>query len=176
MAGGLNLYGYAGGDPINHHDPFGLTCEKIKGTTAPCELFGAIWAEASGASGGTQSSMAHVIKNRVDGGWGASYKDVIFQKNQFSFTRGTAGEARNMAAYRAAAAGEVKSAGFDEMVQRVESVYSGAEDPTLGATFYYSPRSMGGRTPSWDFSKLIHTQKIHDEFNAYTCKDGKPKC
>ena len=25
MAGGLNLYGYAGGDPINHSDPFGLT-------------------------------------------------------------------------------------------------------------------------------------------------------
>lgn len=24
LAGGLNLYGYAGGDPINYHDPFGL--------------------------------------------------------------------------------------------------------------------------------------------------------
>jgi uncharacterized protein RhaS with RHS repeats len=28
LAGGLNLYGYAGGDPINFHDPFGLDCEK----------------------------------------------------------------------------------------------------------------------------------------------------
>lgn len=24
IAGGLNLYGYAGGDPINYSDPFGL--------------------------------------------------------------------------------------------------------------------------------------------------------
>jgi uncharacterized protein RhaS with RHS repeats len=24
VAGGVNLYGYAGGDPINNHDPFGL--------------------------------------------------------------------------------------------------------------------------------------------------------
>jgi hypothetical protein len=29
IAGGLNLYGYANGDPINYSDPFGLTgCEK----------------------------------------------------------------------------------------------------------------------------------------------------
>jgi hypothetical protein len=29
LAGGLNLYGYAGGDPINRHDPFGLSdCDK----------------------------------------------------------------------------------------------------------------------------------------------------
>lgn len=25
LAGGMNLYGYADGDPINNHDPFGLT-------------------------------------------------------------------------------------------------------------------------------------------------------
>ena len=30
MAGGLNLYGYAGGDPINSSDPFGL-CPKSSG-------------------------------------------------------------------------------------------------------------------------------------------------
>jgi len=31
LAGGLNLYGYAGGDPINRHDPFGLSdCRKVK--------------------------------------------------------------------------------------------------------------------------------------------------
>ncbi len=28
MAGGFNLYGYAGGDPINHSDPFGLCPPK----------------------------------------------------------------------------------------------------------------------------------------------------
>lgn len=31
MAGGLNLYGYASGDPINNWDPFGLSdCRKVK--------------------------------------------------------------------------------------------------------------------------------------------------
>ena len=30
LAGGLNLYGYASGDPINNHDPFGLKdCRKV---------------------------------------------------------------------------------------------------------------------------------------------------
>jgi RHS repeat-associated protein len=26
IAGGLNVYGFAGGDPVNHSDPYGLTC------------------------------------------------------------------------------------------------------------------------------------------------------
>jgi len=29
IAGGLNLYGYANGDPVNFHDPFGLVCEEV---------------------------------------------------------------------------------------------------------------------------------------------------
>ncbi len=35
VAGGLNLYGYAGGDPINNSDPFGLCPEKKTGR--PCK-------------------------------------------------------------------------------------------------------------------------------------------
>lgn len=35
MAGGLNLYGYAGGDPINRHDPFGLSAEDVKVNCRP---------------------------------------------------------------------------------------------------------------------------------------------
>jgi len=31
LAGGLNLYGFAGGDPINFWDPFGLSADSIKG-------------------------------------------------------------------------------------------------------------------------------------------------
>ena len=81
-----------------------------------------------------------------------------------------------MAAYRAAVAGEIDSKGFNEMVQRVEAVFRGAEDPTMGATYYYSPRGMGGKLPDWNFDKLIHTQQILDEFNAYKCKDGGTKC
>lgn len=32
LAGGLNLYGYAGGDPINRSDPFGLCAESADST------------------------------------------------------------------------------------------------------------------------------------------------
>jgi RHS repeat-associated protein len=37
LAGGLNLYGFAGGDPINFSDPFGLTaCPDKDGKEVPC--------------------------------------------------------------------------------------------------------------------------------------------
>lgn len=35
LAGGLNLYGFAGGDPVNFSDPFGLYPDC---TTLPCPL------------------------------------------------------------------------------------------------------------------------------------------
>src|SRR5213076_2805006 len=46
LAGGLNLYGFAGGDPINFSDPFGL-CPRFPGTTVPCELIPAVFSDAS---------------------------------------------------------------------------------------------------------------------------------
>jgi RHS repeat-associated protein len=36
LAGGLNLYGYAGGDPVNFADPFGLDCLDRQGNRVPC--------------------------------------------------------------------------------------------------------------------------------------------
>jgi RHS repeat-associated protein len=36
LAGGLNLYGYAGGDPVNFRDPFGLDCMDANGNRIPC--------------------------------------------------------------------------------------------------------------------------------------------
>ncbi len=38
LAGGLNLYGYAGGDPINFSDPFGLDCQSKDGGRRPCRV------------------------------------------------------------------------------------------------------------------------------------------
>ncbi len=38
VAGGLNLYGYAGGDPINFSDPFGLDCVDKDGNRRPCRV------------------------------------------------------------------------------------------------------------------------------------------
>lgn len=36
LAGGLNLYGYANGDPVNFSDPFGLDCMDANGKRIPC--------------------------------------------------------------------------------------------------------------------------------------------
>jgi hypothetical protein len=37
LAGGINLYGYAGGDPANSSDPFGLrACDDNEGKEVPC--------------------------------------------------------------------------------------------------------------------------------------------
>ena len=38
LAGGLNLYGFAGGDPVNFSDPFGLSCKDAMGNDVPCQL------------------------------------------------------------------------------------------------------------------------------------------
>jgi RHS repeat-associated protein len=36
LAGGLNLYGYAGGDPVNFSDPFGLCPEHLRNASGRC--------------------------------------------------------------------------------------------------------------------------------------------
>jgi hypothetical protein len=39
IAGGLNVYGFAKGDPVNYADPFGLSCKsKVKMLLIACEL------------------------------------------------------------------------------------------------------------------------------------------
>src|SRR5690606_20379020 len=35
IAGGINLYGFAGGDPVNHRDPFGLSAKDIEVQSHP---------------------------------------------------------------------------------------------------------------------------------------------
>jgi hypothetical protein len=35
LAGGVNLYGFAGADPVNFDDPFGLDC-RVAATNQPC--------------------------------------------------------------------------------------------------------------------------------------------
>ncbi len=44
LAGGVNQYGYVGGDPVNHSDPFGLTPALVCGIPV---LLPACWATAS---------------------------------------------------------------------------------------------------------------------------------
>ena len=57
LAGGLNLYGYAGGDPVNFSDPFGLCPKSIRGDVDACHQ----WNQ-------TQVQLAiHILNERARG-------------------------------------------------------------------------------------------------------------
>jgi RHS repeat-associated protein len=47
IAGGLNAYGFGGGDPVSYSDPYGLNCKDAQGHDVPCPH-----AEATHAVGG----------------------------------------------------------------------------------------------------------------------------
>lgn len=57
-AGGLNLYGYAGGDPLNYSDPYGLDCYGPDGRRIPCSAAGVVVGGAVGAAAGVFATGA----------------------------------------------------------------------------------------------------------------------
>lgn len=64
-AGGMNLYGYAGNDPVNGRDPFGL----VNCRTNPkdgCETL------SDDSSGGSPVDRIMIIGHRIGGGWSGS--------------------------------------------------------------------------------------------------------
>jgi len=184
IAGGLNAYGFAQSDPIGFSDPFGL-CDKIKGTTAPCELFGVVWAEARGASSEMQVLVADVVLNRAAKHHG-DVSGVIHKRKQFTaVTDPSAKNAANREAYARGVAGtptKDEEAAFNEMVAFVELTYQFHEqgaDITEGATLYYSPVSMqpSGKVPFWvNTKKMTLTYDLGSEGKAYKCKNGGEKC
>ena len=62
LAGGLNLYGYAGGDPVNHSDPFGLCSIP---SAAANVIIGAAISAATGSSYGLGAAALDVASGCV---------------------------------------------------------------------------------------------------------------
>lgn len=157
LAGGLNLFGFAQGDPINYSDPFGL-CPKIKDkngneTKAPCILFAILAGEARSATREFQTGAANVIKNRAKLISG-DYNAVINARGQFSAMR--TDDPNRTVVDKVLATGEVDS-GLRDVV---EGVYNGTiGDNTQGALLYYSPQSMNPayKVPGWNFGQLTLT-------------------
>jgi RHS repeat-associated protein len=68
LAGGMNLYGFAGGDPVNYSDPFGL-CKNAKGEDVPCPDKDKVvkWMQDNAGSKPT-GKCAHVCRLGLDEG------------------------------------------------------------------------------------------------------------
>ena len=66
LAGGLNLYGFASGDPINQSDPFGL-CPPADANVADCanDNLGNAWRALDGAGKAGRAVIAGVVSNGI---------------------------------------------------------------------------------------------------------------
>ena len=72
LAGGMNLYGYAGGDPVNHSDPFGL-CTDPRNPLCRFSGWGALYQAVGGPSRlpFTAPSRPSMVQLGVSGSLGA---------------------------------------------------------------------------------------------------------
>jgi RHS repeat-associated protein len=79
LAGGINLYGYAGGDAVNYSDPYGLYDEeKSKAKAAkkkpPLDVLGALVMLGGSVSGKLNSEFERSLFRRYWTGGGAEYR------------------------------------------------------------------------------------------------------
>jgi RHS repeat-associated protein len=58
IAGGLNVYGFAGGDPVNYSDPYGLCPEIVAGMGMWCDVYDYnVWANVESCISNCQIRM-----------------------------------------------------------------------------------------------------------------------
>jgi RHS repeat-associated protein len=77
VAGGLNVYGFASGDPVNFSDPQGFSCQRLSNERMQCENIGAGDASAIGSFLGLEGPptaisnwdrlSTHVIPKHLEG-------------------------------------------------------------------------------------------------------------
>ena len=176
LAGGMNLYGFAGGDPVNYSDPFGL-CPNPLATglgSLQCAIEDIIGAIKSGPSqiaafwsdplkGGFAVKLAMVPLTVVDGAGevegiaNAIGKGHAFAKHVLQTGKG-GGEFAGLGIRT------VKQ--FQTFVRGIMESASGAEARTLSR----------GRTAFWDDATgtvVIHDPRSPDLGTAFRPKDGR---
>jgi RHS repeat-associated protein len=82
LAGGLNLYGYAGGDPINFSDPFGLEPCKVTGKWGEAVVDESVWQDFAIA-------MDEAMRNGYEGGVNDSFRSQADQTALYEAGRTT---------------------------------------------------------------------------------------
>lgn len=120
--------------------------------------------EANGQPDDGQAAVAHVILNRVNGGWGKSPSEVVLAKGQFEPWATRAGELLAI---------NPKSPKYQAAAKIVDGAASGEiPDPTSGATYFLQPDIVNqryGKLPNWATGK--NTQ-IGDHVFYYGSRDG----
>lgn len=109
--------------------------------------------EAAGEGGLGMTAVAHVIRNRAESGrFPSNPASVALQQSSSGTHQFSTWNALTNGGNIPRARFPVGSAKFDEALAIVNKVFSEkpGNDPTLGATHYYSPQGMaGGAAPYW---------------------------
>jgi len=153
LAGGVNLYSYAGNGPVSFSDPFGL-CDELnnrnKGlsTTAPCDLILVIFAEASSENLRGMIAVGSVARNRVtdrshEFRRRRTYERVIHQRNQFRGVGNRQWRAaeRQMNGRQQLTGSDLRA--FNMAIGVAEGIYNNSiQDNTAGSLWFATPGNM----------------------------------
>jgi uncharacterized protein RhaS with RHS repeats len=129
IAGGLNLYGYANGDPINFSDPFGLCPVCLVGVGVARAVVPFVFSRLGGAAlsaGATAAAVGIAAQSSDDGGGTIFHRRTAAYPNEID---------------QVLQSGEVWG-------RRRSNIFGGGLDPQVKA--YEGPLPQG--TPGYEFS------------------------
>ena len=145
LAGGLNLYGYANGDPINLSDPFGL-CPPADSNTDDCQSDANGKQKASYCPAGTSGTPPNCTSVATGAAAAGSCPNVSSQEwdlgqQAIALTTGTE------EAFLISRNGSVQRADGPDWIKTGSSIGPSTSWPASSKTFIHSHPSGGGISP-----------------------------
>jgi RHS repeat-associated protein len=152
LAGGLNVYGYGSGDPVNYSDPFGLCPQWLDGT--PCTLQD-VANYAAGVGDALSFGITSLVRQATPGGDGVNY-------GSGQYTAGIVTGALVDLVGGAVASGRVAPEGPQVKTEVVERAAPGRD----GGKSTHVLEKVGGKTNSVTHrvevnGKLVHQHQTH---------------